>query len=730
MRIVDAEIKGNWTLRHFILFSLFFFLLAGYSDAQCGNCDDNNPCTRDWCNGTQCLHEPQICDQSGTIEKTRQETTNEAGPIGFAPANGGEDVKPIISPQDTSFNPDSISVPDTTINCDDGNPCTRDYPGDGSCRHEAISCDDGDSSTIDTCGPSGCINTPAPALEENRLPQPERQSILVENQIMDEIDVVDGKSDVRCEDCDDGNACTADTCDPLTGCSHTAVDCNDNDACTSDTCDPATGCSHAAMDCNDNDACTADTCDPATGCSHAAMDCDDNDACTSDTCDHATGCSHSAVDCNDNDAFTTDSCNSATGCVNEPIVCDDGNDSTEDSCQSGECIYQLVGGYENNTEILAVILIADNLSSISQNNSTALSAASSLEQSDQKKCHNSDPCMKLIDEKNCTYQPINCDDGNSSTNDYCYRGDCYNTTLDCSASDNCHIGTFDGNKCIEMPKCFSDNNPCTDDCDPATGKCVHANNNALCDDGNACTTGDTCSGGSCKGTAVRCDDNNPCTYNTCDSKKGCYYPNKCKEGQTCVGGTCKYPYYYNYPYYPYYPYQLYYPYGMPYAPPTPTAPAPAPSKPQSYTIPAGTSITLPWGGSMLSAEVLQVYNGLAYPRATPISFIRVLGSPAEIASIGRTSLSAMNQWEMIGLSWKEASFKMTLIQPNKIVLPAQVDGRNVVHLTGANYDYYFLRSPPAGNWTVQIMPVNAATGGTGYSLLSGLVQGAIPPNQA
>jgi len=90
----------------------------------------------------------------------------------------------------------------------------------------------------------------------------------------------------------------------------------------------------------------------------------------------------------------------------------------------------------------------------------------------------------------------------------------------------------------------------------------------------------------------------------------------------------------------------------------------------------------------------------------------------------------MNQWEMIGLSWKEASFKMTLIQPNKIVLPAQVDGRNVVHLTGANYDYYFLRSPPAGNWTVQIMPVNAATGGTGYSLLSGLVQGAIPPNQA
>jgi hypothetical protein len=133
---------------------------------------------------------------------------------------------------------------------------------------------------------------------------------------------------------------------------------------------------------------------------------------------------------------------------------------------------------------------------------------------------------------------------------------------------------------------------------------------------------------------------------------------------------------------------------------------------------------------MLSAEVLQVYNGLAYPGATPISFTRDLGSPAQIASIGQVALSAMNQWEMIGLSWKDASFKLTLVQPNKIVLPAQGDGRNVVHLTGSNYDYYFLKSPPAGDWTVQIMPVNAAPSGTGYSLLSGLVQGVIPPNQA
>ena len=582
MRIVDAEIKGNRTLCHFILFSLSFLLLTGCSSAQCGNCDDNNPCTRDWCNGTQCLHESQICDQSGTME-IRQETTDEGGPIGFAPAYGTEDDKSIMSPRDALFDPSSISVPDTTINCDDSNPCTRDYPRDEGCHHEAISCDDGDSSTIDTCGPSGCINNPAPSLEENRLPKPIRQSILLE-QITNETDAADGKSDVRCEDCDDGN------------------------------------------------------------------------------------------------------------------------ESTMDYCQDGDCIHRPVGGNENKSEILAVIPVAENLSSSSQNNSTALSAGSSSLRPDRHKCKDNEECNDrnpctndaCIDGK-CRNTPIDCDDNDSSTNDYCYGGNCYHTTLDCNVSDNCYIGTFDGKKCIKIFKC-SDGDPCTiDRCDH--GRCYYQS---------------------------KCDDRDPCTIDRCDRRGHCTHsPVVCRDGKTCIHGTCQYSYYY-----PYYPYYSYYPYGVPYVPPTPTAPAPAPSKPQSYTIPAGTSITLPWGGSMLSAEVLQVYNGLAYPEATPISFTRDLGSPAQIASIGQVALSAMNQWEMIGLSWKDAAFKLTLVQPNKIVLPAQGDGRNVVHLTGSKYDYYFLKSPPAGDWTVQIMPVNAATSGTGYSLLSGLVQGAIPPNQA
>ena len=208
MRIVDAEIKGNWTLRHFILFSLSFLLLTGCSSAQCGNCDDNNPCSRDWCNGTQCLHEPQICDQIGTIEMTGQETTDEGGPIGFAPAYGTEDDESIISPRDALFNPSSISVPDTNINCDDSNPCTDDSydPTKGECVHSnnAAPCDDGKAcTTSDTCSGGSCNG----------------------------IEI----------SCDDNNPCTDDRCDPATGCVYTPIVCDDNDACTDDRCDPETG---------------------------------------------------------------------------------------------------------------------------------------------------------------------------------------------------------------------------------------------------------------------------------------------------------------------------------------------------------------------------------------------------------------------------------------------------------------------------------------------------------
>ena len=499
-----------------------------------------------------------------------------------------------------------------------------------------------------------------------------------ETEIQKEIDAIVGPTVFSCDNakCDDGNACTKDSCDPVAGCTHNAIDCSDNDVCTTDSCYPATGCTTEPVVCDDGNACTKDSCDPATGCTA------------------------------------------------EPIVCDDVNESTSDSCQEGVCNYQPIGSTESDYGSRSSNQTTDNLSII-QNNSTALAAANSLGHFDRRKCRGDcddgnactdDACV----DGNCTHTPKICNDNNPGTYDYCYGGKCTNTTTKCDDQNNCTADSFDGVKCVYIPKKCDDRNACTDDtC--VNGDCVYTRK--ICNDGNACTDNECDRRNGCYYPS-KCDDGNPCTIDRCDRYGHCTHSQVvCGYGQTCIDGVCRYPYYYYYPDYNFYPY---YSYDVPYVPPTPVAAAPTAPKPQSYTIPAGTSITLPWGGSMLAAEALQVYNGLAYPGAKPISFERELGSPSQVASVGRMALSAMNQWEMIGLAWKEAGFNMTLIQPNKIALPAQGDGQNVVHFNGSNYDYYFLRSPAAGIWTVQIMPVNAASSGTGYSLISGLVQGPIP----
>ena len=96
-------------------------------------------------------------------------------------------------------------------------------------------------------------------------------------------------------DCDDGDACTADSCDEVTNecVNGPPTDCDDADACTDDSCDPATGlCVNAPnFDCDDLNACTDDSCDPATGlCVNVDnIDCDDLNVCTDDSCDPVTG---------------------------------------------------------------------------------------------------------------------------------------------------------------------------------------------------------------------------------------------------------------------------------------------------------------------------------------------------------------------------------------------------------------------------------------------------------
>src|SRR5207253_1825760 len=113
----------------------------------------------------------------------------------------------------------------------------------------------------------------------------------------------------------------------------------------------------------------------------------------------------------------------------------------------------------------------------------------------------------------------------------------------CTTHDTCS-----GGKCVGgAPPTCDDGNVCTDDaCRPDTG-CVHSPNAASCDDGDACTTGDTCLGGSCTGALLSCDDGNPCTDDSCDSRTGCAHTlntgpcddgDFCTTGDVCEAGAC------------------------------------------------------------------------------------------------------------------------------------------------------------------------------------------------
>jgi len=93
-----------------------------------------------------------------------------------------------------------------------------------------------------------------------------------------------------------------------------------------------------------------------------------------------------------------------------------------------------------------------------------------------------------------------------------------------------------------------DGNPCTKDaCNPTTGQCTFSNLGGGCNDANACTSGDACSGGVCQGTPISCDDGNTCTTDACNGAIGCTHVNNsngcndgnaCTVGDLCTGGAC------------------------------------------------------------------------------------------------------------------------------------------------------------------------------------------------
>ena len=529
------------------------------------SCSDNNPCTiGDVCKSSACTPgSPKVCNDGNAC-------TNDS-----------------CNPQSTD--PAQLCVyVNIVIPCDDGDACTKnDTCGSGVCKGQAINCADGDVCTDDLCNPaSGCYSILNDAACDDNEP------------CTSESKCVSGSClGTKSTNCDDSNVCTDDSCLAGVGCKHvnnTGL-CDDGKVCTeADTC--ASGlCVGTAKLCNDNDPCTSDACVEPTGCKYTGVSgatCNDNNQCTqTDICQSGTCVGSNPKNCNDSKVCTTDSCDPAVGCknVNNTVSCDDGNPcTTTDTCSNGVCVG--TGG-----------LNCDDGNPCTTDNCALGSGCSysnnTLPCNDNNACTQNDTCKS----GSCTdVQSVNCDDGNVCTADSCdslagcgyapKSGPCTdnnacteNDTCANSAcqpgtakvcvdgnqctTDTCDIGTGckytnvtgtdcdDASQCTTNDKCqggncvgaqvnCDDGNQCTNDsCNATTGLCTHTNVAGTCNDGSACTTGDTCSNGSCTGTAVVCDDAKECTSDSCVPASGCLFTplpgQACDDGLKCtLTDTC------------------------------------------------------------------------------------------------------------------------------------------------------------------------------------------------
>jgi hypothetical protein len=423
--------------------------------------------------------------------------------------------------------------------CEEGDLCTlADSCLEGACTGgKAANCNDGNVCTDDSCDPDvGCVHTPnaAPCTDGN---------------VCTVADLCAGGECVAGEalDCDDGDLCNgAESCDPVAGCmAGTPLVCGDGNVCNGvESCDPAVGCvAGKALVCDDGNACDGvESCDPVVGCvAGEPLVCVDEDLCNGlETCDPAVGCvAGKALVCDDgNPCDGVESCDPALGCVaGEPLVCDDG-----DSCNGLETCVPASGC------VAGKALVCDDGNPCTDDGCEAEGGCTHVANvaacDDGNPCTTGDVCAAGACKPTGT---LSCDDGNMCTDDSCSPVDgCVHKTNTkvCTDNDACTLGDHcvDGG-CVGTEVVCDDLNPCTDDsCDPQKG-CVHEANELPCNDGNACTEGDLCGGGWCQpGAILDCDDDNPCTTDLCSLEQGCVHldnASPCNDGDVCtVGDLC------------------------------------------------------------------------------------------------------------------------------------------------------------------------------------------------
>ena len=396
--------------------------------------------------------------------------------------------------------------------------------------------------------------------------------------------------------CDDSNVCTDDVCSLTLGCQHTnnAASCSDSNACTTaDTCSAGTCVGGPAPNCNDGIACTNDSCDTGNGCTHLS-NCPGNQTCNPGTglCETSTvpplpilaGATWSyykgSLEPPANwSALLFDDASWLTG----PSGFGYGTDcaasrgtTLDDMANSYVSVYMrrlfLVGNpalvtsltltadyddgfvvYINGTEVArrnvvgtppayGQLATADHECSVC--NGTC-NAAESIDLTSFKGLLLAGNNVIAIQAHNVTaastdFTVLPTLSSTESSSGCTSDGQC-DDGLYCNGAETCNLGTSTC-QAGTAPSCGDAFSCTTDSCNETTNSCDHVANDAACSDGNVCTGAETCNVtlGCQGGTPLNCDDTVACTSDTCDTALGCQHADNCTGGQVCnhTTGEC------------------------------------------------------------------------------------------------------------------------------------------------------------------------------------------------
>lgn len=317
-------------------------------------------------------------------------------------------------------------------------------------------------------------------------------------------------------ECDDGNVCNgSETCVGGSCQAGVSLDCNDGDACTDDTCDALSGCQNDPIVCNDGNSCTSDSCNSSTGCVFAPI----APCCGNGTCELGETCVSCSADC-----FS----GSGTACGNG--ICEPG----EDCLNCAEDCNGRQNGNPNNRFCCSGTsggLGGQNPVDCGDSRCTS-SGYDCSESAGAGSCCGDGSCEGSEDENNCTVDcactgPGDCDDNDGCTDDDCVGGICINDPIDCSDGDACTNDGCSGGACTNDPVNCDDGDACTaDSCDSQTG----CENSPIttCQDGDGCCPSgctanddDDCTGGGCLERNESCTADMQCCSGICRGNGRC-----------------------------------------------------------------------------------------------------------------------------------------------------------------------------------------------------------------